>query len=230
MTYIKTNSLGAPKKPSYVINPVWYTNLDYEIEDGKLKASAPRGTKANLYINDSTIPTQYAGSIYDDNVEMQLYISKYYLEEDGDDTWDNASFDYRYKITSNLTARIVLANKVITCTVIKNGTTISVGTLPMETEDTSILINYRVLNMRNTGTILFEVHPNGGETAGCEYEVGYDATIAADKVVTPGFENARMVVSGGQFWPIFDGSLTKVKIVDTRQDSGYLEATLLDEV
>jgi hypothetical protein len=100
----------------------------------------------------------------------------------------------------------------------------------METEDTGILINYRVLNMRNTGTILFEVHPNGGETAGCEYEVGYDTKIADEKVVTPGFENCKISGGSNQFWPIFDGSLTKVKIVDTRKDSGYLESTLIKTV
>lgn len=230
MTYIKTNSLGAPKKPSYVVDSNWYTSIAYKIEDDKLKASWPIGAKATLMIKESAVPSQYAGSIYDDNVEMQLYISKYYLQEDGDDTWNNASFDYKYKITSNLIARIVLANKVITCTVIKNGKTISVGTLPMETEDTSILINYRAFNMRNTGNILFEVHPNGGETAGCEYEVGYDSKIADDKVVTPGFENCKITGGSNEFWPIFDGSLTKVKIKDSRQESGYLETTLLKVV
>lgn len=230
MTYIKTNSLGAPKKPSYIVDSDWDISLDYEIEDDKLKASGPIGGKAILMIGESAVPPKYAGNIYADNVEMQLYISKYYLEEDGDATWDNASFDYKYKITDDLIARIVLSHKVITCTVIKNGNTISVGTLPMETEDTGILINYRVLNMRNTGTILFEVHPNGGETAGYEYEVGYDAKIADEKVVTPGFENCKISGGSNQFWPIFDGSLTKVKIVDTRKDSGYLESTLIKTV
>lgn len=227
MTYIKTNSLGAPKTPSYVLDSAWFTNLEYEIVDGKLKAKGPSGTKATLHIDSRTFPFNFAGSIYDDNVEIQFYIDKYYLKEDYGDAWDKAVFDYKFKITDNLITSLVLSNKVITCSVIKNGTTVNIGTLPMETENTSILVNYRAFNMRNQGTILVEAYPSGGETSGCEYIVDYDETLAADKVVAPGFTNARMTGSNNQFWPIFDGSLTKVKIKDNRQASGYLESTLL---
>ena len=230
MTYIKTNSLGAPKTPSYELDSVWATNLKYKIVDDKLKASGPSGTKAILHINSKTFPTNFAGSIYDDNVEIQFYIDKYYLAEESGDTWNNAVFDYEFKIIDNLAVRLVLSEKVITCSVIKNGTTVNIGTLPMETENTSILVNYRAFNMRNSGTILVEVYPAGGETSGREYIVDYNETLAVDRVVAPGFTDARMTGSSNKFWPIFDGSLTKVKIKDARQASGYLEATLLKTV
>ena len=227
MTYIKTNSLGAPKTPTYVLDSAWYTNLEYEIVDGKLKAKGPSSAKAILHIDSRTFPTNFAGSIYDDNVKVQFYIDKYYLTEEGGDAWDKAVFDYEFKIIDILSVHLVLSNKVITCTVIKNGTTINIGTLPMESPNTSILVTYDAFNMRNQGTILVEVHAAGGETQSCEYIQDYDEALAAYKVVAPGFTDARMTGSKNKFWPIFDGSLTKVKIKDNRQASGYLEATLL---
>lgn len=230
MTYIKTNSLGAPKKPTYVFDSAWFTNIEYEIEDGKLKAKGPSGANATLHIDSRTFPFNFAGSIYDDNVKVQFYIDKYYLAEEGGDTWDNAVFDYEFKIIDILSVRLVLSNKVITCSVIKNGTTINIGTLPMESENTSILVTYDAFNMRNSGTILVEVHAAGGETSSREYIQDYDEALASYKVIAPGFTDAIMTGSSNKFWPIFDGSLTKVKIKDARQASGYLEATLLKTV
>ena len=227
MTYIKTNSLGAPKKPTYVLDSAWYTNLKYEIVDGKLKARGPSSAKAILHIDSRTFPSNFAGSIYDDNVKVQFYIDKYYLAEEGGDAWDKVVFDYEFKIIDILSVRLALSNKVITCTVIKNGTTINIGTLPMESENTSILVSYDAFNMRNQGTILVETYPSGGQTSSVEYIQDYDEALAAYKVIAPGFTDARMTGSKNKFWPIFDGSLTKVKIKDNRQASGYLEATLL---
>lgn len=229
MTYIKTNSLGAPKKPSYVLDSAWYTNIPYEIVDGNLKATANIGSSNNsLRINPNMIPTDNAGSIYADNVETQLYIKKYYEEESTTSSWNKASFKYDYTIINNLVASISLSSSRVTCKVVKNGTnTTTVGTLPMESPNTSIYINYKSDSNGSSGVILFGAVASDGTVTEHEYVVDYDATLANDKVQYPGFTSSNLSSISTFFLPIFDGRLTRVKIVDTSKASGYLESTLI---
>ena len=107
MTYIKTNSLGAPKTPSYEFDSVWFTSIEYEIEDGNLKATSNNGdSNFSLRIRPNTIPSDNAGSIYADNVETQLYIKKYYEPDGSASSWNKATFSYGYTIINNLVASI----------------------------------------------------------------------------------------------------------------------------
>ena len=229
MTYIKTNSLGAPKKPTYVFDSVWYTNITYEIEDGNLKATSNNvGSNYKLEINSNAIPYDNAGSIYADNVETQMYIKKYYEPDGSESSWNKASFNYSYTITNNLVASITLSSNRVTCKVVKNGSnTTTVGTLPMESPNTSIYINYKSDSNGSSGVILFGAVASDGTVEEHEYVVDYDETLAADKVQYPGFTSSKLSANSTFFLPIFDGSLTRVKIVDTSKSSGYLEATLL---
>lgn len=229
MTYIKTNSLGAPKTPSYEFDSVWFTNIPYEIEDGNLKATSNNGgSDYSLRIRPNTIPSDNAGNIYADKVETQLYIKKYYEPDGSESSWNKATFKYDYTITNNLVAGISLSSSKVTCKVVKNGsTTTTVGTLPMESPNTSIYINYKSDSNGSSGVILFGAVASDGTVTEHEYVVDYDATLAADKVQYPGFTSSKLGAISTYFVPIFDGSLTKVKIVDTSKSSGYLESTLI---
>jgi hypothetical protein len=227
MTYIKTNSLGVPPGPSYEVDSNWFTNIPYVIEDGNLKATGSGGGGAAtnaLRLATNAVPSEYAGSIYN-NIEMQLYIDKYYSS--GSDSWTKVQFWYFYKITDNLIAKISKTGKTVTCTVTKNGTETTVGTIASVTENTSYLINYSSDGINRPGTILFGAYEDGSTLGEHEYIVEYDETLAADKVTQPGFTESRLTASSWMCWPIFNGSLTKVKIVDTRKDSGYLETSLI---
>ena len=228
MTYIKTNSLGAPKTPSYEFDSVWFTNITYEIEDGNLKATSNNGSSDfSLRIRPNTIPSDNAGSIYADNVETQLYIKKYYEPEGSESSWNKAAFSYGYTITNNLVASISLSSSRVTCKVVKNGATTTVCTLPMESPNTSIYINYKSDSNGRSGVILFGAVASDGTVEEHEFVVDYDATLAADKVQYPGFTSSKLGAISTFFLPIFDGSLTRVKIVDTSKSSGYLESTLI---